>query len=209
MITHPHSYLTKNFLLHDPQKAAFNLQVKAGLNQKIFARKCSLQKIDKNICKEFLNNHHLITLNAAHFNYGLLYEGELIAVAGFSKGRKMNRLPAHLRSYELIFFCCKGGVTVTGGLSKFIKHFVKEKNNVGDIMTYIDKEIGTGVGFKKIGFKLHSETKPLAFLINLTTGERTPYDPDKKVDTTHFIKIKNKGNLKLVLNVTEVRPDET
>lgn len=134
------------------------LRSKFGLNKTIFARQCELKKIDKETANDFLNAYHLMNATQSAFNYGLFYKEELVAVASFSKGRKMNRLQEHERSFELIRFCCKEGITVTGGLTKLVKNFCREKN-AGDVMTYVSKQFGNGKSFANAGFKKHSETE--------------------------------------------------
>ena len=109
----------------------------------------------------------------------------------------MNRLPDGKQSFELIRFCCKSGITVTGGLSKLMSHFCIEKN-AGDIMTYVDKQFSNGDSFMKAGFKIHSETPPLNFLVNKKTFERIQMAENKIFDSKMFYATKNSGNLKLI-----------
>jgi hypothetical protein len=129
----------------------------------------------------------------------LFYKGELIGSASFSKGRKMNRLQSGSQSFELIRFCCKSGITVTGGLSKLMSHFCEEKK-AGDIMTYIDKQFSNGDSFIKAGFIKHSETPPLFFLVNKKTFERISLkDKNEIFDKKLFYKVQNLGNIKMIL----------
>lgn len=175
------------------------LRSKLQLNKKVFARNCTITKINSPVAKMFLNEHHLMGYTNSAYHIGLYLKDELISVASFSKGRKMNRLEAHERSYELVRSCSKSGITVTGGLSKLIAYFVQEKQP-GDIMTYIDKQFGEGESYIKCGFKKHSETMPQQFLINKKTFERSNYHGevfDKKV----FYLTVNSGNIKLVYTI--------
>lgn len=175
------------------------IRSKLQLNTTIFARKCQVKRINTTYAKLFLDAHHLMEYASAAFHYGLFFNEELFAVAAFSKGRKMDRLPADKRSFELVRFCCKEGVTVTGGLSKLLQHFIEEKEP-GDIMTYIDKQWSSGSGYLKCGFKLHGETKKQEFLINKTTYERHNFKGEK-FDPKKFYKVQNCGNLKLVYSI--------
>jgi hypothetical protein len=181
-----------------PEKFAANLQAKLGLNETLFARKCELKKIRKLEANKFLDTYHLLNNANSPYNYGLFYEDALVSVASFSKGRKMNRLPEGKRSFELVRFCSKGGLTITGGLSKFLKHFCEEKQ-AGDIMTYVDKQFSDGASFIKAGFKKHSETPPLDFAVNKKTYERINISNTKQtLDSTKYYLLKNSGNVKLV-----------
>jgi hypothetical protein len=139
-------------------KIPAQLQSRLGLNQRVFARNCQVKKITKEEAANFLDRYHLMGSTQNAFNYGLFQNDELLAVASFSKGRKMNRLPEDKRSFELIRFCCKDGITVTGGLTKLVKNFCREKE-AGDVMTYVDQRFSDGTSFIRAGFARHSATE--------------------------------------------------
>lgn len=196
-------YFTPDLITKSPGKVASIVQSKLGLNKTVFARNCETKKIDKTVAEEFLNQFHLMNSTQSAFNYGLFAKDELVAVATFSKGRKMNRLPEDKRSFELIRFCCREGITVTGGLTKLVKNFCKEKN-AGDVMTYIDKQLSPGESFIKAGFVKHSETEPNYFLVNKKTFEKIPVKtPDETFDSVTFYLTHNSGNIKLVYTPIE------
>ncbi|MBA3679867.1 MAG: hypothetical protein H0W73_01575 [Bacteroidetes bacterium] len=169
---------------------------KLNLNTTVFARNCSIEKISKQTAEVFFKEYHFFGSTTSAYNYGLFYKGELIGAASFSKGRKMNRLPEGKQSFELIRFCCKSGITITGGLSKLMKHFFTEKS-AGDIMTYVDKQFSNGDSFVKAGFKKHSETPPLFFLVNKKTFERIAFT-NESFDEKLFYKTQNAGNVKMI-----------
>jgi hypothetical protein len=180
-------------------KIASIILSKLNLNKTIFARNCSVQKIDKTTANEFFNSWHFFDSTSSAYNYGLFHKNELIGAASFSKGRKMNRLQSGSQSFELIRFCCKSGVTVTGGLSKLMRHFCEDKK-AGDIMTYIDKQFSNGDSFIKAGFVKHSETPPLYFLVNKKTYERISLkNGNETFDKKLFFKVQNLGNIKMIL----------
>jgi hypothetical protein len=181
-----------------PDKIAAIVQARLGLNHRVFARNCELKKIPKELAENFLDEFHIMGFTQSAWNYGLFYQNELLAVASFSKGRKMNRLPSNKRSYELIRFCCKPGYTVTGGLSKLVKNFCVEKD-AGDVMTYVDKQFSSGQSFIKAGFVKAGETAPNYFLVNKKTFERYPMkNADEQYDAEKFYRICNKGNIKML-----------
>lgn len=184
-----------------PQKIAAIVRSKLGLNTTVFARSCQLQKVDKVMAAEFLNRYHLMNAAQSAYQYGLFYENELVAIATFSKGRKMDRLPEQQRSFELIRFCCKAGITVTGGLTRLVKNFAIEKK-AGDIMTYVDKQLSDGKAFVQAGFKKSGESRPVQFLVRKTTLERTYYTGEK-FDAGEFYLLGNSGNLKLIYTPLE------
>ncbi len=177
---------------------------KLGENERVFARNCEVKKVTKLQTESFLNQNHLLGFKTAYFKYALYYQQEIVAIATFSKGRKMNRLEVSKRSFELISFCCKKGESVIGGLSKLLKAFVTDLQP-GDLMTYIDKDWSDGSAYLNLGFKIHSETEPQSYVFDTTNFEKYQFD---KLPKNIFIAlqsnnqnleiVKNSGNLKLV-----------
>lgn len=177
---------------------------KLGQNKRVFARNCEAKKVTKQEAEKFLNQNHLLGFKTAYFKYALYNQQEMVAIATFSKGRKMNRLESNKRSFELISFCCKKGESVIGGLSKLLKAFVTDLQP-GDLMTYIDKDWSDGSAYLNLGFKIHSETEPQSYVFDTTNFEKYQFD---KLPKNIFIAlqsnnqnleiVKNSGNLKLV-----------
>ena len=195
--TNNHLTIPLDYIINQPEKTASILLSKLNLNKTIFARNCSIKKLDKTSSTDFFNQWHFFNSAKSAHNYGLFYNNELIGAAAFSKGRKMNRLQTGLLSFELIRFCCKSGITVSGGLSKLMAHFCEEKK-AGDVMTYIDKQFSDGSSFIKAGFVKHSEKAPLHFIINKKTFERTLIRENEPFDKNMFYDAKNSGNIKLI-----------
>ncbi len=171
-----------------------------GKNKTIFARNCQVKKVDKALAEAFLNENHLLGYLNAYHKYALFFDNEIIAIATFSKGRKMNRLSSEKLGFELISFCCKKNISVTGGLSKLLKAFITDLQP-GDVMTYVDKDWSEGKAYLKIGFKLHSETPQQSFLFNTKTLTKKKVSNDFELESNidkDTILVKNSGNLKLV-----------
>jgi hypothetical protein len=166
-----------------------------GRNKRIHGRLCEVKLIDKKTAEAFLNKHHVLGFANAYYKLGLYKKEELLAIATFSKGRKMNRLPEGKKSFELVRFCNASGITVVGGLSKLLKHFVT-LSSAGDIMTYIDKEQSEGKAFLNLGFKLMSESMPIEFNVHKNSLRR--FEKHEAHERHNFHTIKNSGNLKLV-----------
>ena len=103
----------------------------------------------------------------------------------------------HERSYELIRFCCREGISVTGGLTKLVKNFCRE-TKAGDVMTYIDKQLSDGKAFIKAGFIKHSETEPVKFYVNKKTFERIPFRETGNINLEEYYLSQNSGNIKLL-----------
>jgi hypothetical protein len=184
-------------LLREPLKMAALVRSRLHLNRTVFARNCSVKKVDKETAQEFLEKYHIMGSTQSAYNLGLYTGDTLIALASFSKGRKMDRLQPEQRSFELIRFCCKSGITVTGGLTKLVKHFCEERK-AGDVMTYVEKELSDGRSFISAGFKKYDETEPNYFLVDRRTYERIPAKREAVYDAKRFYLSHNGGNLKMV-----------
>jgi len=205
-----HEGIPLDLVVTQPEKLRAIIYSKLKMNKRVFARNCEVKKINKETAAEFLDKYHLMNSTQSAFNFGLVCNNELLALASFSKGRKMDRLPEDKRSFELIRFCCKEGITIPGGLTKLVKNFCKEKS-AGDIMTYIDKQLSSGESFIKSGFVKLGETEGNYFLINKKTFERTSLkqitgDTESssfQFDEAKFYLTQNSGNIKLVYT-----PDE-
>lgn len=193
-------YLPYDYFRRDPLKIAALVLSKMGLNKTVFARQCETKPLDKNTAETFIQQFHLMGPTQSGFNYGLFYKGQLLAVASFAKGRKMNRLPKEKRSYELIRFCCKSGYTVTGGLSKLMQHVMIEKK-AGDIMTHVDKQFSDGSSFKKAGFKAVASSAPHFFLVDKDSFQRQLIkNPEQNFDKKKYYLVQNAGNIKMIYN---------
>ncbi|BDD04263.1 hypothetical protein [Aureibacter tunicatorum] len=175
----------------------------AGKNKTIFARKTSIQAINKIDFIDFLKRHHLnIPINTKH-KFALVHEGEIVSVIGFGKKLLMKDKDSVHYSYELIRHCNKSGITVTGGMSKLIKHFINTFSP-DDIMTYIDKDWGNGRSYLMMNFKKVGEIPPQEFWINTETYERIytyHYDKLDESQKHDYAKIYNSGSDKLVLDI--------
>ncbi len=192
------NYIPLDHLVTKPDKVVAQLLSQLKLNKTIFARVCDFKKINKKTAFDFLEQHHIMGATQSAYNYGLFHKNDLIALASFSKGRKMNRLKEHERSYEMIRFCCKSGITVTGGLSKLLKNFCVEKK-AGDVMTYVDKQWSDGSSFIKAGFKKHSEKGANYFLVSKKTFERRLVkDKNCDYEKDKFYLAQSAGNIKLI-----------
>jgi hypothetical protein len=171
------------------------------LNKTIFARQTLVQRINKKEAEAFLNNHHLMGYAKAAYHYGLKYTNNLIAVASFSRGRKMIRLTSTERSFELIRFASMVDMNIVGGLSKLINYFEKN-HHPGDIMTYTDLDWGMASSFEKLGFRKEGFTSPHLYVLDLNAHIRHYYkafpSDDLKNNSSRFITISNAGSIKYI-----------
>lgn len=178
----------------------------AGQAQRIHARNTVAARIEKRVALSFLQEHHLQVALPGKYRYGLFHDGELVAVAVCSGGRRMADRPADYRSYELLRFCHKQGVHVVGGFSKLLDAFHRDFNP-GDIMTYADKDWSDGASYRKLGFTVVGETEPQLFWVDMRTMERYyehTLPPEIRMKPTdermasHYVPVRNSGSIKLV-----------
>ncbi|TKC10038.1 hypothetical protein FA048_07460 [Pedobacter polaris] len=183
-----------------------------GLNKGFHGRKAGIVELDIQQTSQFLNTYHLQGYVKSKYSFGLVNNSEIIAVASFSATRIMKSKNANYKSAELVRFASKDGVTIVGGLSKLIKHFLKQFE-LNDLMTYADRDWSLGKGYEKLNFQLSEKTEPLDLYVNTDTLIRyTPHRIPKNLllafkaqnilnlpdflAANGFIKLFNTGNLK-------------
>jgi len=130
------------------------IKSKINFNSKIYARKCTYEEttLNKNLRKLF-NNWHILNLphNIPNGPVSILkYNDEIVGVALWKHNKKTIELK------RLVF---KPDFTIQGGASKLIKNYMKN-NNINEIITYSDNDLGVGNVYKTLGFKLIEESQP-------------------------------------------------
>lgn len=121
---------------------------------KIGARKCIIKNVSYKDAKLFLETYHLQGFRPSKYTYGLFYNDDLIAVITMSKSRYNKKY-----DWEIIRYAIKSGVTVQGGLSKFLSH-IKLQHGACTVISYADLCWGLGDGYKTAGFTLEKITAP-------------------------------------------------
>jgi len=142
-----------------------------GSARRVHARETVAARIGKHEALAFQNEHHLHVPLPGKYRYGLFLRGELVTIAVFSGGRRLNGMPADYRSFELLRFCHKQGFRVVGGLGKLLDAFQREFDP-GDIMTYADKDWADGTNYRKTGFEFAGEIAPQLFWVDTGSMKR-------------------------------------
>ena len=177
-----------------------------GQVSRIHARHTVAARIEKRVVLSFQEEHHLQVALPGKYRYGLYHDGELVAIAVFSGGRRMDGKPDGYRSYELLRFCHKQSVHVVGGFSKLIA-CLRRDFNPGNIMTYADKDWSDGSSYLKMGFQIVGETGPQLFWVHRCRMQRyyertlPPAIREKSVQEraeAGFVACYNSGSIKLV-----------
>lgn len=109
---------------------------------KIYARKCEVVEVSYVDASAFLDKNHMMGRSNSRF-YGLTYNGELVSIIGFKNKS------AYL---DIDRFCSKLNTVVVGGLSKLLKHTIKN-TKPKKVHYWVDLRYGTGFSVEKLGFK--------------------------------------------------------
>ncbi|GGH11188.1 hypothetical protein FAZ19_00685 [Sphingobacterium alkalisoli] len=187
-------HIDYDIVISSSEKLLARLESIFGFGNRIYARDTVVARVDKKVALEFQEEHHLQLALPGKYRYGLYRQGELVSIAVFSGGRKMNDTPLDYRSFELLRFCHKGSDIVIGGLSKLIKAFRKDFKP-GDIMTYADLDWCQDSTLEKIGFIPVQRTPPQLILVRegIRVFGKNIVVKDQKNDYW----VENNGSLKL------------
>lgn len=130
----------------------------------VFARNCSVRRIDANLARSFLEANHRYGWSRCRHCYGLyvtraghdgrFVPGDLVAVSSFSNARRWDKDGRKISSYEWVRYASLQGVRVSGGMGKMLERFIEEKRP-DDIMSYAPLSDGSeGEVYSKLGFTL-------------------------------------------------------
>lgn len=136
------------------------IKTKLQLNEKIYARKCSISTVTNAESKLFLINNHLQQHIPAKYKVGLYYNNKLVMLVTYGKSRFSKKY-----DFEIYRVCTEPGISVVGGLSKLMTHIKKQHNNK-KFITYCDRAKSNGNGYIQAGFKFIKSTGPGYFWTN-------------------------------------------
>jgi hypothetical protein len=186
-----------------------------GKSNKIYARDCDIRIVNKQECRDFLNDNHLQGYVASKVAIGLYHKTELVSIMTFGSLRKCLNQDSKKYYYELLRFCNKKYTIVVGGASKLFKYFLNSSDKILQIVSYADRSYSDGNLYKKLGFKLEYITKPnYYYIVNGIRKNRLNYRKDKILHLTDdktkteneimedlgFHRVYNSGNFKFIFN---------
>ncbi len=211
-------HLWEDLWMFQKNKVKSRLRSLLKKSTRIYGRETITKKINNVQLIEFLKANHLNVPIKAKYKYGLFYRDEIVAVMSFSKSREIEREGTLYHSYELLRFCNKLNVTVVGGMTKLLHHFI-ETQHPDDVMTYVDCDWSDGQANKKAGFELAEKMPPMEFWLNLKTGKREypqyvlkqmglkvelpedAVDMERFLAEHHFVRVYNSGSFKFILKL--------
>ena len=150
-------WLNHEDIVKDRLKHILNLT-----ENKIYARKCKIMKLENKDVRDFLDDNHIQGYCNAQVIYGLFYDTglceELVSLMSFDKQVKDG-------VYEFLRFVSLKDYSVIGGASKLFNHFIKE-HKPEEIYSYCDLRWSQGNLYKALGFEEISIRKPNYFYIS-------------------------------------------
>ena len=128
-----------------------------GLNEKLYARKCTVKPIEYAQAKLFCEEHHTQNYGQSSVKLGLFHDNALVSVMTFSKLSISKGSKSKVGSWELNRFCSTGNVI--GGAGKLLSYF-KRNYPWMSILSFADRRWSQGSLYKQIGFDFIGYTKP-------------------------------------------------
>lgn len=123
--------------------------------QPVYARECTIYKLQPKVADEFLNKYHLQgTVRKQIVCLGLVKDGELLQVMTFGEPRYNSKYQC-----ELLRLCTKPGVAIVGGAERLFK-FATKQLYIDSIISYCDLSKFKGDVYERIGMKLKEVTPP-------------------------------------------------
>ena len=145
------------------------------IENRVYARKCKVKKIETKIKDLFLEHNHIQGTCVSSINLGLFHEEELISVMTFGK----RKITGQVAKNELLRFCNKLNTSAVGGVSKLFKYYV-DTYKPNNIISYADKRWFSGKMYEDLGFELDHESGPnYWYIINGLREHRAKYQKHK------------------------------
>ena len=172
------------------------IYAKLGKSGSIYARDCTVRRIDSPTADAFLAENHSYGAAKARYKYGMFELGCLVAVATFSAPRSIPRSftdgsSATLKSYEWVRYASLAGTTVAGGMGKMMAAFVEDVHPE-EIMSYADLEWSEGEVYPTLGFTWAGRRDPVTFWVDPASYKRNRVPPG--------LEIRNAGSVKYLRN---------
>lgn len=129
-----------------------------GLSDKIYARKCQIERCNTRDVKKFIITSHIDGYARAKFALKLTYNNEIVGACTL---RYANH-GKNKATLEIARMCFKQNVCVVGGTSKFITEIAKFAKSLGvqRIITYADNRLGGYGSYLNSDFEYVGDTVP-------------------------------------------------
>lgn len=118
--------------------------------KRVGARKCHVVEVNAAQQRKFFEESHLSGYTPSRISWGLYWNDQIVACLSL----RVPRQQKWNSWFEIARFAIKPGFRIPGGLSRLTKvayEWVKDQEKTG-IMTYVDRRVGAGNGYKSCGF---------------------------------------------------------
>ena len=137
----------------------------------LYARKCDVRCIDKNLANVFCDKYHLQGGNKqSKYHYGLYYRDDLYAVMTFGRQRRQKE---SVTDFELIRYCVKSGYTIIGGANRLLRAFESDYSPKY-LVSYSDNDYFTGGIYSSLGFVCAGQVDSLNYYWLSKSGVELP-----------------------------------
>ena len=144
-----------------------------GKNKRIFARKCKVQEIPKELASKFIDEFHIqpLSFRRIHLAVGIYSDDMLVGVMAFSKHHRNNST-----NQIVLSRLCFKNVTVVGGASKLLSYAINKLTGDFDyILSWSDNRWSEGNVYSKLGFYSDGELPPdYSYVYYKNPKERIP-----------------------------------
>lgn len=161
-------------------------------SKKIFARNCTLCKIDDKAANSYFETNHLMGRGRGS-TYVLTFKNEVVAAL------RLKRIKNN--DYEISRFCNIKFHTVTGAFGRLLNFAIRDKNP-DSIMTFIDKRYGKGNYLKDLGFEYVHVYPSFKWTDGFETFHRLKFPGNSGYDQNLF-KIYDCGQAKYLLSLSQ------
>lgn len=140
------------------QVKSFLKSVLASSDNRVYARKCTISVISKELSDKFINKYHIQGKAISTVSFGLFYNEELVGVMTGSKHHRDNTSNTLVLS-RLAF---KDDWTIVGGAGKLLSELLvfAVQNNYKKLVSWSDNRWSQGNVYNKLGFILEENMKP-------------------------------------------------
>ena len=158
--------------LDDVEKTANQISYKEhNVAGKIRASKCGVIPLHEQQVNDFLLHNHrqgkMPPSNGDPVSFGLVYDGQLMAVMNYSKQKNAIRGASKADKHELVRLAIAHGFCVNGGASKLQKHCEEALRALGqtEIFSYSNATINNGGVYRQLGFVSNGVEQGRVFVI--------------------------------------------
>lgn len=126
-----------------------------NIDNKIFARKCSVIESSSSNISEFFNHNHIAGHTRCKISFSLIYNNEIVSSLSIRRPFAKSG-----NSYEIARFCSMRNTVVSGAFSRLLKYAKKwcKENGAEELLTYADLRFGSGQTYINNGFEYNGNT---------------------------------------------------